>query len=282
MSEVRSLSPGPALSFVAGAKTSFRFALPMAFWSRRTLVLGLLGGALPLMAVVFLTVKSIPAAEIRTPGYIFFSNAFQFILYYVLLTALAMGTAVIAEEIDGRTLTYLTTRPVPKTALLLGKAAAAWTTGAVLIGMTVIAGYTVFTLGDGLLFSGGADSFLINLPTLGVDLLLTLGALAVYAAVFTFIGARFGRPMLWGIALAFGWESWVAFVPGLTRKLTAMHYIQSLSPHASGRNAAVALLQQGAGRFESVVALGVILAAFALLAGWTFSRREYEFDLSKR
>ena len=85
-----------------------------------------------------------------------------------------------------------------------------------------------------------------------------------------------------GIALAFGWESWVAFVPGLTRKLTAMHYIQSLSPHASGRNAAVALLQQGAGRFESVVALIVILAGFALLAGWTFSRREYEFDLSKR
>lgn len=282
MSDARTLSPGPALSFMAGTRTAFRFALPMAFWSRRTLVLGLLGAALPLMAVVFLTVKSIPAAEIRTPGYIFFSNAFQFVLYYVLLTALAMGTAVIAEEIDGRTLTYLTIRPLPKTALLLGKAAAAWTTGAILVSFALVAGYTVFTLGDGLLFSGGADSFLINLPTLGVDLLLTLGALAVYTAVFTFVGARFGRPMLMGIALAFGWESWVAFVPGLTRKLTAMHYIQSLSPHASGRNAAVALLQQGAGRSESVVALIVILAAFALLAGWTFSRREYEFDLSKR
>ena len=282
MSEAPKLSPGPALSFSQGAVTAYRFALPMAFWSRRTLVLGLLGGTLPLIAVVFLTLKSIPTAEIRTPGYIFFSNAFQFILYYILLTALAVGTAVIAEEIDGRTLTYLTIRPVPKAALLLGKAAAAWTTGSILIAATVISGYTVFTLGDGLLFSGGADSFLINLPTLGVDLLLTLGALAVYTAVFTFIGARFSRPMLLGIALAFGWESWVAFVPGLTRKLTAMHYIQSLSPHASGRNAAVALLQQGAGRLESVVALASILAAFALLAAWTFSRREYEFDLSKR
>lgn len=267
---------------MSGIRAAYRFALPMALWSRRTLLLSLLGMFLPLAALLFLTVKSIPAAEIRTPGYIFYSTAFQFVMYYVLLVALFYGTAVVSEEIEQRTLTYLTVRPVPKPALLIGKAAAAWTIGALIVCPFVAATYTVFTLGDGLLFSGGATSFRVNFPTLLADLLLVLATLGVYTAVFTFVGARFGRPVLWGIGIAFGWETWVAFIPGLTRKLTAMHYIQSLSPHASGRNIAVALLGQSAPKGQAMLALAIIFSLFGALAIWTFSRKEYDFDLSRR
>jgi ABC-type transport system involved in multi-copper enzyme maturation permease subunit len=270
------------VNFVRGTRATFNMALPMTLWSRRTLLMAMLAVFLPLAAALFLAVKAIPAAEIRTPGYIFYSNAFQFVQYYVMLVALFYGTAVVAEEVDGKTLTYLLIRPVPRSALLLGKGLAAWFIGALIVAPMLTITYALFTLGDGLLYMGNASSFTINLPTFLADIALTLGTLAVYIAVFTFIGAFFKRPVLWGIAIAFGWESWVAFVPGLTRKLTVMHYVQSLSMHATGKNVAVALLGQQTGTIQSILALVVIFALFGGLAAWTFGRREYFFDLSER
>lgn len=272
----------PAVDFLRGARATFRFALPMTLWSRRTLLMSMLAVFLPLSAALFLTVKAIPAAEIRTPGYIFYSNAFQFVQYYVMLVALFYGTAVVAEEVDGKTLTYLLVRPVPRSALLLGKGMAAWFIGALIVAPMLTVTYTLFTLGDGLLYMGNASGFTVNLPTFLGDLVLTMGTLAVYTALFTFIGAYFKRPVLWGIAIAFGWESWVAFVPGLTRKLTVMHYVQSLSQHATGRNVAISILGQQTGTVQSIVALVVIFVLFGSLAAWVFGRREYFFDLSER
>ena len=272
----------PAVDFIRGTKATFRLALPMTLWSRRTLLMTMLAVFLPLAAALFLAVKAIPAAEIRTPGYIFYSNAFQFVQYYVMLVALFYGTAVVAEEVDGKTLTYLLIRPVPRSAILLGKGLASWFIGALIIAPMLTITYALFTLGDGLLYMGNASSFTVNLPTFLSDIALTLGTLAVYTAVFTFIGAFFKRPVLWGIAIAFGWESWVAFVPGLTRKLTVMHYVQSLSQHATGKNVAVALLGQQTSTIQSILSLLVIFALFSGLAAWTFGRREYFFDLSER
>lgn len=278
---VRQTTP-PAVNFMRGARATMRFALPMTLWSRRTLLMSMLGVFLPLAAALFLAVKAIPAAEIRTPGFIFYSNAFQFVQYYVMLVALFYGTAVVAEEIDGKTLTYLLIRPVPRSAILLGKGFAAFLMGALILVPMLTMTYLLFTLGDGLLYEGNAGSFWVNLPTFMGDIALSLSTLAVYTAVFLFVGAFFKRPVLWGIAIAFGWESWVAFVPGLTRKLTVMHYIQSLSQHASGRNVAIALLGQQTGTMQSILALVVIFLLFAGLSAWTFGRREYFFDLSER
>ena len=280
MNETRTTPP--EVDFFRSARAVCRLALPMTLWSRRTLLMTMLGIFLPLAAALFLAVKAIPDAGIRTPGYIFYSNAFQFVQHYVMLVALFYGTAVVAEEVDGKTLTYLLVRPVPRSAILLGKGMAAWLIGALILAPLLIITFMLFTLGDGLLYQGNASSFTVNFPTLVSDLALTLGTLAVYTALFTFIGAFFKRPVLWGIAIAFGWESWVAFVPGLTRKLTVMHYVQSLSGHATGRNVAVSILGQQTGTVQSILALILIFALFSFLSAWIFGRREYFFDISER
>jgi len=242
----------------------------------------MLGIFLPLTAALFLAVKAIPDLSYHTPGYILYSNAIQIVQYYVMLIALFYGTAVVAEEIDGKTLTYLLVRPVPRSAILLGKGMAAWLIGALILVPLLTSTFVLFTLGDGLLYEGNVSSFTVNFPTLISDLALTMGTLAVYTALFTFIGTFFKRPVLWAIAIAFGWESWVAFVPGLTRKLTVMHYVQSLSGHASGRNIAVSILGQQTGTVQSILALVLIFALFTFLSAWVFGWREYFFDMSER
>ncbi|MFQ5718196.1 MAG: ABC transporter permease [Acidobacteriota bacterium] len=293
----------PPVQFVRGARAVFAFALPATFFSRRTLFFGLLAGVLPLVAVVFLLVKAIPATEQLREGYIFYTHTFFLVHYIVLLIALFFGTSVVADEIENKTLTYLFVRPVPKMAILLGKATAIWASAALLIGPMLIVTYTLLTLGDGILaenilnagiihteriYSGAPASFVHHLPTLGADLFLTLGVLAVYTAVFTFVGAFFNKPVLWGIALAFGWESWVPYIPALARKLTVMHYVQSLTAHATGKNmlnqvaGQVTASAQAAGTGEAILALLFIFALFGGLSLWTFSHREYIFDLSKQ
>ncbi len=280
MNETRTTPP--EVDFFRGARAVCQLTLPMTLWSRRTLLMVMLGIFLPLTAALFLAVKAIPDAGIRTPGYIFYSNAFQFVQYYVMLLALFYGTAVVAEEIDGKTLTYLLVRPVPRSAILLGKGMAAWLIGTLILGPLLTITFVLFTLGDGLLYQGNASSFTVNFPTLLSDLALTMGTLAVYTALFTFIGTFFKRPVLWGIAIAFGWESWVAFVPGLTRKLTVMHYVQSLSQHATGRNVAISVLGQQTGTVQSILSLALIFVLFTVLSAWVFGRREYFFDMSER
>ena len=280
MNETRTTPP--EVDFFRGARAVCRLALPMTLWSRRTLLITMLGIFLPLTAALFLAVKAIPDLSYHTPGYILYSNAIQIVQYYVMLIALFYGTAVVAEEIDGKTLTYLLVRPMPRSAILLGKGMAAWLIGALILVPLLTSTFVLFTLGDGLLYEGNVSSFTVNFPTLISDLALTMGTLAVYTALFTFIGTFFKRPVLWAIAIAFGWESWVAFVPGLTRKLTVMHYVQSLSGHASGRNIAVSILGQQTGTVQSILALVLIFALFTFLSAWVFGWREYFFDMSER
>ena len=104
------------------------------------------------------------------------------------------GTSLIADEVEDKTITYLFTRPIPRGAVLLGKYLA-------YLACTVLRRPAV---GDARLLADRADaraasarSFLDLLKDLA---LLALG-LAVYGAVFAFVGARFKRPLLVGLDL---------------------------------------------------------------------------------
>ena len=89
--------------------------------------------------------------------------------------------------------------------------------------------------------AGGSigETFPLLLKDLG---LLALG-LAVYGAVFAFIGARVPRPLVAGLVLVFGWEQIALVVPGYLRRFTVAYYLQSLVPHAMPQDDTVAAIQ---------------------------------------
>ena len=74
----------------------------------------------------------------------------------------------------------------------------------------------------------------------------------------------------------------MAYVPGLPHKLTVMHYIQSLTAHATGKNIGIQIAGQVSSTGESILALIFIFGLFTFLSLWTFNNREYIFDLSKQ
>jgi hypothetical protein len=114
------------------------------------------------------------------------------------------------------------------------------------------------------------------------DLTLLALGLAVYGAVFAFVGAKFKRPLLIGLIFIFGWEQAALAFPGYLKRFTVAYYLQGLVPHAMPSDSVISLVQ---GIFrESPTLMGSLMGLFVILAvglawsAWTVERREYVLE----
>jgi ABC-type transport system involved in multi-copper enzyme maturation permease subunit len=197
-----------------------------------------------------------------------------YVHFSVPVLATFYGTALIADEVDDKTLTYLFTRPIPRGAVLLGKYLAylACTVFVVLPSVVLV----------WLLIVPIRGSLGANFPDLVVDLgLLALG-LAVYGAVFALVGAVLKRPLLFGLMFVFGWELLVLAIPGYLKRLTVAYYLEGLVPHALPSDSALRLVQTLFQDRPTVTASLAAMAAIAVGCLWlgarAVSRREYVLE----
>jgi ABC-2 type transport system permease protein len=274
----RALPPAPG--FLTASFRVFDVSLGEMLWSRRTIFMVLVVGAPVLIALMLRLLVMLGAPVLQVEGgaarmtgpAIFGLMIWVFYLRFTVpVLGVFYGTSLIADEVEDKTITYLFTRPIRRGAVLVGKYLAylACTILVVLPSVTLV--YLLVVPIEGNL--GG--SFLDLLTDLG---LLALG-LAVYGAVFAFIGARFKRPLLVGLVFIFGWEQVALVFPGYLKQFTVAYYLQALVPHAMPSNTTLSLLQgmfrDTPGPFESLFWLGAILAVFLALAAWAVERREY-------
>jgi hypothetical protein len=114
------------------------------------------------------------------------------------------------------------------------------------------------------------------------DLALLALGLAVYGAVFAFIGAKFKRPLLIGLIFIFGWEQAALAFPGYLKYYTVAYYLQALVPHAMPRDSALSMIQgifrDTPGLGTSLLGLFVIWAIFLFFARWVVERKEYVLE----
>jgi ABC-type transport system involved in multi-copper enzyme maturation permease subunit len=173
--------------------------------------------------------------------------------FFVPLSTLFFGTALIADEVEGGTLPYLFGRPIRREKLFLVRYAA----------MTAIllAGAWASVLGTYLLaMTTGSPAG--ELGTLGGDLLTVGLAVAAYGALFSFLGMALKKPLFWGLLIGFGWENLVAWLPGFLKRLTLLFHLHTLLPHASGPQG---LLQQLLASSESRLAALLFLLVYEAL-----------------
>jgi hypothetical protein len=114
------------------------------------------------------------------------------------------------------------------------------------------------------------------------DLALLALGLAVYGALFAFIGAKFKRPLLIGLVFIFGWEQVAMAFPGYLKKFTIAYYIQGLVPHAMPNDSTLSLIQgifrESPGLMASLFWLAVIWFVFLGAAAWVVERKEYVLE----
>ena len=270
-----------APGFLPSALRVFDLSLGEMLWSRRTIFMGLVVGAPVLISLLLRTLDALGVPVFQVNGTMMAGPAIFglmiwvfFLRFTVPVLGVFYGTSLIADEVEDKTITYLFTRPIPKGAVLVGKYLAYLACTFFVVLPSVVIVYLCIVPLHGSL--GGSFIDLLK------DLALLAVGLAVYGAVFAFIGARFKRPLLVGLIFIFGWEQTALVFPGYLKKFTVAYYLQSMVPHAMPNDSVVSLIQgifrETPSLGESVVWLAVILGLFLWAAAVSVERKEYVLE----
>jgi ABC-type transport system involved in multi-copper enzyme maturation permease subunit len=275
-----------APGFVVSSLRIFDLSIGEMLWSRRTIFMALVVGAPVLIALILRLLVSLGApffdeprgggGSIRMNGPAMFGLIIwgMYLRFIVPVLGVFYGTSLMADEVEDKTITYLFTRPIPRGAVLVGKYLAYLGCTVFVVLPSVVVVYLLIVPLKGSL--GAA------FPDLLKDLLLLGLGLAVYGALFAFVGAQFKRPLLIGLIFVFGWEQAALAFPGYLKQFTVMFYLQAIVPHAMPSDGVVSMIQ---GLFRETPGLGTSLfwlaVIWALFLGWgarIVGRKEYVLE----
>ena len=279
----------PAPGYLASSLRVFDLSLGEMLWSRRTVFMLIVVGA-PVVIAVFLRllvwlgapifqdteVRNGVTTTVRLAGPAIFGLMIWifYLRFTVPVLGVFYGTSLIADEVEDKTITYLFTRPIPRGAVLVGKYLAYLGCTIFVVLPSIVLVYLLVVPIRGSL--GGSFIDLVK------DLVLLALGLAVYGALFAFVGAKFKRPLIVGLIFIFGWEQAALAFPGYLKRFTIAYYLQGLVPHAMPSDSVLSLIQ-GAFRESPTLAgslfgLALILVVFVGLAAWVVERREYVLE----
>jgi ABC-type transport system involved in multi-copper enzyme maturation permease subunit len=251
----------------------FSFYFYQARKTSRTKTFFWLSTAAILMALVIRAYKI--AGNWTESGQVIFQNFLMtfFLQFLIVLMALFFGTAIVGEELDNRTMPYLTSRPLARPAIILGKFLAYFCLSGLMLLLSVLISYLILNL--------DSEFSLSSLGTvLSYSLVLLLG-LAAYLSFFNFLGVWLKKPVLVGLAFGFGWESIIQYFPGTTQKLSIVHYLKSLLPRyttSSGKLGFLFIRLEPTKPWLAILVLFAVVAVFLLLSCVLFSYKEYLYE----
>lgn len=193
---------------------------------------------------------------------------YLFLLYpqaICLLLALFYGTSVLGDELDGKTLTYLFSRPLPRWHFVVGKYLGIVTALVLPTGVSVI--------GSWLILGGPGGGSLIAGILLGTTL-----ALMAYNALFVLFGFLIPRRAMI-VALLYGifFELILSMVPALVNEFTVTYHLRSITVEMLDIEIPreVSRIVGGASIPVAILALAGIIVGSLAVASMLAARREY-------
>jgi ABC-type transport system involved in multi-copper enzyme maturation permease subunit len=268
---------GRPLSFWGASRRIFDLSLGEMLWSRRTIFMALIVGGPVILALVVRILETFGLPALRVNGQRVGGMGVFGIMIWMLFLRFAIpilgvfyGTALMADEVEDKTITYLFARPVPRGAVMLGKYLAYLACTSLVVLPSVMLVYFL------LVPPRDIPATFLQLVT---DLGLLFVGLAAYGALFAFVGAFFKRPLVIGLVFVTGWEQTAMALPGYMKRFTVAYYLQALVPHSMPAEGVVSILQ---GMFRdtppaavSLFWLSVYVVVFLYLAARSVERREY-------
>lgn len=238
----------------------------------------------------------------------FLYPSFYLVLQFLVpLTAVIAGSAVISEEIDDRTITYLLTRPIHRASILVGRWLATLSILLVFVTVSITALKFVVEYKAPAWKQGEAitrewtdrkgekksrtiehefDQQLIDsmrdgqLPDglYGAVLVAALLGTAVYSALFAALGTFNKHPMIVGLGYCFAIEGFLANLPGTSQSWTIQYYMRSylLARHQElWKHLEDVQIAQFASAPEALAKLCVVLTLALAGGSFVISRRQY-------
>lgn len=171
------------------------------------------------------------------------------------VTALIFASATLGDLTDDSTLVYLWARPVRRWVIVLA---------AFLSAITVTIPMVVVPLVIAAALTGGGDDLIV-----GTVVASTLGVVA-YAGLFTALGLRVRRALVWGLLYILIWEGFVARGGDNAARLAVRSITASLLADPTGEDIRLAVLAPT----TAAIAPFVIAAVALLYAAWRLRRQD--------
>jgi ABC-2 type transport system permease protein len=262
------------LPFLVGARQVFALVFEPMLWSGRSAVMALLLGLPMVFAVLF---RFSPAATVSALDFYGLLVSVYGVRNVLPLCAFFYGSALIADEVEGRTITYLLTRPIYRGSILAGKFAAYLASTLTLALPPVVIGFLLLASAPG---AGGLGA---NLGALFRDLGVVALTLLVYGALFTLLGVLVRRPLVPGLLFLFIWETAASRLPGYLPRLTIAAWLRALLPYGLPDDGAGGVLAQlltvsALPAWQALLVLPVLGLGLLGMAALIFLRREYVLD----
>lgn len=255
-----------------------RLEIKKNFLSRRAFLLYLIAG-LPLVLLFILALVSPPNEEQENFGELSMIYA---AIYggLILRTLIFFGCAwvfmnLFRGEVVDRSLHYYFLAPARREVLIVGKYLSGLVATVALFSITTVGSmlilyFRLFPSESARYFSSGAG-FGQMMIYLGVTILACIG----YGAVFLLIGLFFRNPIIPALML-YGWE-WLNFLlPPLLKKLSVIHYLQSLLP-VSLSEGAFAVVAEPTPAWIAVPSLLLFTGGVLFLASLHIRRMEISY-----
>ena len=246
----------------------FKFFISNQLKNRKTLIVACTG-LVPIFIALIVVILQPIIKDGKTAIDSFYPN-FTFLLYLhflVPIVSLFLGTGIIADEVEDKTLQYLIIRPVPRFMIVFVKFMANIFIGSIVVILSLLLSYALAVMGSKEPLTVGFSFLIYSSGT------LILG-LAVYSALFSFFGGVLRYPMILGLLFVFGWEKVITYVPGNAQYLTIMNYLQTLYPF-SDSNPFSSLFSADISTMTAILVLSVLLFIFVGIACYLPSLKEY-------
>lgn len=193
------------------------------------------------------------------------------------LAALFFGGPTVVDEVEGRTITYLTLRPLSRSTLFLGKLATSITLAIAVTVIPVVLFFLICVLGSPASFGDG-------LSLLGSAVATTIAGAIAYTAVFAFLGVIFASTLLPGIVYFVVVELILAAIPIIEVISVKFHlftlggFQQSAEGEQSIRDQMAEFLLNQPLEFDwwvGLLYLGTVTAGAVILSALVFRNRQF-------
>ena len=230
---------------------------------RRRIVLAAVLSLSPL--VIPLALAFLSEAAFSEDGNLIFVRLVEWLYLKAIapLLALFFGCMLIGEDVELQTIPYLLTRPLPRSALVLGRFMAYLSISSTILVVSIAMVFAACTSVGNLSFSPETIELMAHYCAVAVLALLGYGAFAM------FLGATTKHPIIFGILFTFGWQRIALYIPGMVDFITVEKYLMALLPKLATERENV-VIRTALGEFQKqqlLIAGPKALAGLLIISG---------------
>lgn len=253
-------------------KEIFVFFFKQELKSKRTRIFFLIS-FLPVL--IFVIVKIIeltnPQAHVTAAEIFPKTILIVYIKLLIPILSLFLGSSIINEEVENKTLVFLTTSPIPKPSVVLGKFVAYVLLAVIIVNVGLFLCFLTINIDQ----LGEMERIKEFFSFFGGGFL----ALVAYMVLFTLLGTIMKKAgVVLGLLFIFGWETFVQILPGVTQKFTVIHWIKSMLPRVSEGSSFFSFLMYQLDPptlVESLLVLIIFVIGALTAASFVFKNKEY-------